>query len=290
MLLELMSDGTLAELPPESLNLNIPEKFENPSVVLLLPHNKYLLGQGSEWVVLNDSQSQNISLYDNQSISLLNEGFEPTMLNAETVNELRQKSLSQTEPPGNHRGAVRMLRSFMRNHEIFMTEEYLDERKFREFLSNDEILNKAYWALRFSMSRGDLDSVSRIKAWVKAASAFSQENNEMKLWFSILQTPDEEMFRDFENLGFSRLEIQRMSNQSASPIVVYNPASGWLVWGRFGRQRETVFFLWAYYNHELWDELRERRKLSISDIIHASWGEYDTREAMLERAKYKGDE
>ena len=38
-----MSNGTFAELPPENMpdNINLPDE---PSVMLLLPHNKYLLG------------------------------------------------------------------------------------------------------------------------------------------------------------------------------------------------------------------------------------------------------
>lgn len=283
-----MSDGSLAELPSENVDPS--------SVVLLLPHNKYLLGRGSEWVYTGEGQEhrQNVFLYDNQSISLLNDGLEPTTLNAETVNTLRKKSLSMSEPPGNHTTAVLMLRSFMRNHPAFMSEdaEYLDEEKFREnTLNHDSVLKRAYWALRFAMARGELESVSRIKAWVKAdPDLFSQAGHEMRLWFSLLEAPDKEILADLEALSFSPLEVKRMTAQNASPIVVYNPASGWLVLGRFGRQRETMFFLWAFFNHELWNELRERKKLSINDIILASWGEYETRQAMDERAKYKGDE
>ena len=296
MLLELMSDGTLAELPPEStpLNLNMPEIFSDSSVILLLPHNKYLLGHGTEWTYAGGKQSQNVFLYDNQSISLLNEGSEPITLNAETVNKLRKKSLSMSEPPGNHTTAVLMLRSFMRNHPVFMSEnaEYLDEKIFcGKILENNNLLKKAYWALRFAMARGELESVSRIKAWVKAdPDLFSQAGHEMRLWFSILETPDNEILSELEALSFSPLEVKRMAAQNASPIALYNPASGWLVLGRFGRQRETMFFLWAYYNHELWNKLRERKKLSINDIILASWGEYETRQAMNERAMYKGGE
>ena len=48
-----------------------------------------------------------------------------------------------------------------------------------------------------------------------------------------------------------------------------------------------MFSVWAYVNHNLWQELRERRKLTIQDIINAVWGEYDTIQALDERAKYK---
>ena len=45
-----------------------------------------------------------------------------------------------------------------------------------------------------------------------------------------------------------------------------------------------------YLNHELYDVLKGQKKLSTHDLILAVWGEYETQQAMKERAKYKGDE
>ncbi|MBQ4402243.1 MAG: hypothetical protein II832_08770, partial [Synergistaceae bacterium] len=265
--------------------------------MLLLPHNKYLLGQrGSEWVYYDGkpgTSPQNVFLYDSQSISLINEGSEPTILSAGTVNTLRKELFAMSEPPGNHTGAVLMLRTFMRNYPIFMSEsaEYLDEKIFLRSISQNTTLRKAYWALRFAMNRSELETLTRLKAWLKAGpEIFTRAGNDMRLWFSLLEMPDAETLAELEALSFSQLELKRMVAQNASPIVVYNQVSGWLVLGRFGRRRDTIFFLWAYFSHELWNELRERRKLSVNDIILASWGEYETRQAMIERAKYKGDE
>ena len=292
MLLELMSNGTLAELPPENMPAGLSG---DSSIVLLLPHNKYLLGQhGNEWALHDSpSNSQNIFLYDNQPISLINDDAEPTFLPAETVNTLRKELLAMSEPPGNHTGAVLMLRTFMRNNPIFMSEdaEYLDEKIFLRAIKNDSTFLKAYWALRFAMNRSELETLSRLKAWLKAGpEIFTKPGHDMKIWFSLLEIPDNETVSELEALSFSRLEITRMVAQKASPIVVYNQVSGWLVLGRFGRRRDTMFFLWAYFSHDLWNELRERKKLSVNDIILASWGEHETRQAMTERAKYKGDE
>ncbi|MBQ4430247.1 MAG: hypothetical protein II877_02000 [Synergistaceae bacterium] len=294
MLLELMSNGTLAELPPE----NMPEGISPPgdsSVMLLLPHNKYLLGQhGSEWVYAGGSPEtlpQNVFLYDSQSLSLLNDNAEPTILNAGTVNTLRRELLAMSEPPGNHTGAVLMLRTFMGKHPVFLSEnaEYLDEKIFAASVRNNPTLIKAYWTLRFAMNRGELEAVTRIKAWLKAdPDVFARSGHETRLWFSILEMPDAEAVSELESLSFSVLELKRMAAQNASPVVVYNPVSGWLVLARFGRKRDTMFFLWAYFSHDLWNELRERKKLSVNDIILSSWGEHDTRQAMTERAKYKG--
>lgn len=296
MLLELMSNGTLAELPPENIPLGISPPGDS-SVMLLLPHNKYLLGRrGSEWVIARagaspENETQNVFLYDSQSLSLINEGSEPTVLTAETVNTLRKELFALSEPPGNHTGAVLMLRTFMRNSPVFLSDnaEYLDEKFFAENMRKNTVLCKAYWALRFAMNRSELETVTRLKAWLKAGpEVFSNPVNKMRLWFSILELPSPEGIAELEALSFSQLEIKRMAAQNASPVIVYNPASGWLVLGRFGRQNETIFFLWAYLNHELWNELRERKKLSVNDIIMSLWGEYETQQAMTERAKYKG--
>lgn len=289
-----MSNGTLAELPPENIPSGIsPLLLNDSSVMLLLPHNKYLLGRGNQWVYSGgrgDSQ-QNVFLYDSQSIELLNEGAEPTILNAVTVNDLRRKLFAKSEPPGTHTGAVLMLRTFMRNLPIFMSEgaEYLDEKIFAQTLKNSPILRKAYWTIRFAMSRSELEAITRLKAWLRTGpEVFSRPGNDMHLWFSLLEMPDAEAVSELESLSFTRLELQRMAAQNSSPVVVYNQVSGWLVLARFGRKRDTMFFLWAYYTHDLWNELRERKKLSVNDIILSSWGEYDTRRAMTERAKYKG--
>ena len=290
-----MSNGTLAELPPDSTPAGISPPGD-ASVMLLLPHNKYLLGRGSSWVYagMNPGTSpQNVFLYDSQSITLINDNAEPTIIPSGTVNTLRRELFSLSEPPGNHTSAVLMLRTFMRDYPIFTSEgaEYLDEKIFSMTLRDNATLKKAYWALRFAMNRGELETLTRLKAWIKAdPEVFSRPGHDMRLWFSILEVPVGEAAAELESLSFSQLELKRMAAQNASPVIVYNQASGWLVLARFGRKKDTMFFLWAYYSHDLWNELRERRKLSVRDIILASWGEYETREAMTEREKYKGDD
>ncbi|MBR4196238.1 MAG: hypothetical protein IKQ95_05960 [Synergistaceae bacterium] len=300
MLLELMSNGSLAELPPENFSPP-PEIFPTPPgdscVMLLLPHNKYLIGRrGSEWIYSGEGRETSphkVHLYDSQSIELLNDGAESTILTAGTVNTLRRELFARSEPPGNHTGAVLMLRTFMRNEPVFLSlnAEYLDEKYFLQAVKDNIILTKAYWTLRFAMNRGELETLTRLKAWLKAGpEVFTRPGHDSRIWFSLLDMPDSDAMKELEELSFSPLELKRMSAQNASPIVLYNQLSGWLVLGRLGRNRDTIFFLWAYMNHELWNELRERRKLTVNDIVLALWGEYETRSAMSERAKYKGAE
>ena len=294
-----MSNGKLAELPPENAP-KVPDGIlmpEEPSVMLLLPHNKYLLGTSEgKWIYASnkpDEQPLNVYLYENEDISLINEGTRPTVIPADTVNILRRELFSLSEPPGHHEPTVLMLRTIMRNHPVFSNNdsEFLDEKFFAEFMKRDLILYKAYWTLRFSLARGELETTGRLKAWLRAEpKIFESPRSVMKIWFSILDLPDESVLNELVELNFSRLELQHLSQQQASPIVVYNPLAGWLIIGQFGRKIHTIFRAWMYLSHELYNELRHVKKMNTHDIIQAVWGEYETQQAMKERAKYKGDE
>ncbi|MBR6901863.1 MAG: hypothetical protein IKN30_07375 [Synergistaceae bacterium] len=295
MLLELMSNGTLAELPPENKPEGITESDEN-SVMLLLPHNKYLLGtDGGQWIYASsrpDEQPQGVYLYEDQVLSLLNEGTTPTIIPADTVNFLRRELFSLSEPPGHHVSTVLMLKTFMRDNLVFDDEKnFLDEKNFSLFMKNDAVLYKAYWTLRFSLSRSELETAGKLKAWLKAGpKVFENPMYDMKIWFSILNLPEADAIKELVELSFSNLELHYISKQFASPLVVYNPVSGWLIVGQFGRKRNVIFRVWLYLNHELYHELKNIKKMTVHDIILAAWGEYETRQAMTERAKYKGAE
>lgn len=287
LLLELMSNGTLAELPPENMPASLPD---DASVVLLLPHNKYLLGTNDRWLYGSaGTEPQNVYLYDNEGLSLFNDGAKPTVLSPGTVNALLRKLTMNAEPPGRHSATVLMLRTIMREHAVFSSDEFLDEKIFARFTVHDDILNRAYWTTRFALARGEMETVRRLKSWLKAGpEVFSDERFSAKLWFSIQNLPDAEAIEELKELSFVEQELRRMSEQNISPLVMYNPISGWLILGRFGRSgREIMFSVWVYVNHEMWQELRERRKLPIQDIINAVWAERETQNAIDERAKYK---
>ncbi len=296
MLLELMSNGTLAELPPENLpgGIKLPDE---PSVMLLLPHNKYLLGTSNDkWLYadsINGRDSHYVSLYDDEVLSLMNDGSKPTILPGKTVTALRKELFMLSEPPGNYYAAVSMLRTFMRYHSVFSQNvtELPDEKTFYQAMKNDAILCKAYWTLRFALARSEMETVGRLKSWLRAGpDIFTQSNMISHLWFSIMNLPDDSAVSELEELSFSRLELNRMSAQNVSPLLVYNPKAGWLILGRFGRNSGTMFLVWVYLNHEIYSELRERKHMSIQDIIYSVWGEYETQQAMIERMKYKGDD
>ena len=286
-----MSNGSLAELPPDSLpgSIDIPD---DTAVMLLLPHNKYLLGtDGGQWIYgRQGAEGKSVYLYDNEGLSLFNDGAQPTVIPAETVNTLRRKLLMHSEPPGRHAGTILTLRTLMRDHKVFSSEgvEFLDEEAFARHMKNDEILEKAYWTLRFALARGEQEAIWRLKSWLKTGpEIFRKYEHSARLWFSILDLPDKDAISELEELSFSASELRRLSAQNISPLVLYNPSSGWLVLGRYGRGMNIMYSVWLYAEHDLWHELREQRKMTIQEIISSIWSEHDTREAMNERAKYK---
>lgn len=290
-----MSNGSLAELPPD--NLPDSKKInDEASVMLLLPNNKYLLGTDRDnWVYGRPGIfARNVYLYDDERLTLSNDGAEPAIiLSAETVNTLRRKLLMHSQPPGRHSDAVLMLRTMMHSHPVFSTDgaEFLDEKFFSRFMNDDCILERAYWTLRFALARGETEAQIRLKSWLRTGpEVFMNASHSARLWFSIQNLPDSTALAEIEELSFSVTEMLRMSAQNISPLVLYNPASGWLVLGRFGRGRSALFSVWLYADNELWHELRNIRKLPVNEVINAVWGEYDTRQAMNELAKYRGDD
>ena len=228
LLLELLSNGTLAELPPDNApdGIRLPEE---PSVMLLLPHHKYLLGteqKGSEkWIYASDkpgTQPQNVFLYDNEILSLTNDNAQPTILPARTVTELRRELFMQTEPPGRHSATVLLLRTFMRDNPALKSDDagFLDEKIFSRCMKQDITLYKAYWTLRFALNRSEMETITRLKAWLKAdPEIFSEYGGTMRLWFSLLEEPDNEGMLDLEELSFSRMELPEPSLSSGqSPL------------------------------------------------------------------------
>lgn len=286
-----MSNGTLAELPPENIPNNITMPDE-PSVMLLLPHNKYLLGTASKWVLSSGDKHQNIFLYDDQVLSLSNGDSKPTVIPKETVKALRRELFSLTEPPGRHVPTLLMLRTLLDKYRAL---NLFDKKFFNELIKNDLTFCKTYWTLRFALARREFETVRRLKAWLKAdPEIFTKSKNEMKLWFSISDIPDKSVINELKKLSFTELEIERIAAQKISPVILYNPVSGWLIASRFnyeyGKKSDTMFVVWEYLSHDLYCELKEYKNMSVNDIILALWGEYETRQAMQERAKYKGDE
>jgi len=291
MVLELLSNGNLARLPDGYM----PDGVALPKgavVALLLPHNKYLVGTADKWLYsgLNDDKAKEVFLYDDTNLSLNGHIVIP----ARIVNELRKELFMMCEPPGQHAATVMLLKTFLKYHPAFVNENinYLDEKIFALEMQKDMRLYKAYWTLRFALARSELEEVTRIKAWLRAGPEnFEKSGHEARIYFSLGDLPDEVSLRELEEkYRFTKLELQKISTQNVSPVTVYNPESGRLIHGRYGRSNnlsEAIFFVWVYVNHDFWNVLKEVRKMHVNEIVNAVWGYYDTLEAVNERNKYK---
>lgn len=301
MILELMSNGTLARLPRSSLpaGLSLPD---GPSVLALLPYNRYLLGRPSgaedKWVWGKAGERpQEVFLYEDENLSLPRAGAAPIVIPQRAVMSLKRELFSQMEPPGDHKAAVLTLRSLLRGHPAFADgSPFLDEASFAQLMRNDGLLRKGYWTLRFALARGELDEVTRLKAWLKAGPellevqrAEAQAGERPRIWFSILDHPGDEALGELEALAFSREDLQRMVAQRILPLILFNTRSGYLVLDRAGKNEGTSFFVWAFLPPPLWAELRERRKLTVHELILALWGQHDVEAALRERARYSSE-
>ena len=162
----------------------------------------------------------------------------------------------------------------------------------QEFINNmeqtgDEFLIKAYWTLRFALARKEFDITNRLKAWVKADPALLEKfKDQIKIWFSLQETPDENITAELEELGFPDLVVKRIIAQNAVPLIIYNPPTGYLILTKPGNDSGSNFYIWAFMPQDLWDELRERKKLLIQDIALALWASLDADKALEERARY----
>lgn len=288
-----MSDGTLARLPQMSLPEGIPDP-ESPFVMVLLPYNRYLLGYSlkralERWVWGRPGdEPREVFLYEDRELSLIAEGSTSTVLPPKLVSHLRSALLAQMDPPGEHLSSVLILRGLMRDHAAFAEGvSFRDEAAFSRFLDEDEVLRKGYWALRLALARGEFDIVVRLRAWLKAGpSVFSSQEAPARIWFSILDLPGNRDLLELEALSFSSEDLRHMVSQKTVPLLLFNPRSGYLVLSRFGARDRAPFNLWAFFPAALWGEIRERRKLTLKEVLLAVWGEYDASRALLERSRY----
>ncbi|MCR5347875.1 MAG: hypothetical protein K6E38_08860 [Fretibacterium sp.] len=302
MTFELMTNGTLAKLP-QNVPLEGVTLPAGPFVLLLLPHNRYLLGtagagdRSERWVWGRPgSKPQEVFLYNGEELVLSTEGLPAIRLSGGTASRLKGELLAQTPPPGEHLPAVIILRGFMKDHAAFADGVlFQDEAVFARFMEEDEVLLKAYWALRIAMAHGDFDAAARLKLWIKVGpDLFEGLVPRTGVWFSLLDIPSEEDIQEMEALSFSREDLQHMVAQRISPLLLFNPRSGYLILARFGRQGASAsrnalpasFLVWAFVPPPIWTELRERRKLPVHEVLLALWGQHDVERALEERSRY----
>jgi hypothetical protein len=90
---------------------------------------------------------------------------------------------------------------------------------------------------------------------------------------------------ELEALSFSVDDLQRMVSQSTLPVVLFSK-TGYLVLSDFASSGGAAFRVWVYLPAPLWNELRDRLKLSIRDLVLSAWGYRDAVQALVERGRY----
>jgi len=294
MIFELMSKGNMAMLPEDMAVHGLPE-MPSPRILLLLPYSRYLAGFASmknyeRWILgkLGTDESAEVFLYDGRAKTLHLDETEKVTLSAEITTELRAQLSRLMPPPGEHLPSALILRGLL-GEEFFASDgDFLKrEESVEEVLEKTPIARMAYWGIRFALFRNDYEAVSRIKTWLKNASdVFEGAQQIPRVWFSLTEIPGKKDIQEMEALAFSLDDLQRMNSQSSRPVVLYSK-SGYLILSDFGGEGpESAFRIWMFLPIALWNEMRERRKLSIREIVMASWGFLDGISAENDRSRY----
>jgi hypothetical protein len=235
---------------------------------------------------------QEVFLYENGPQSLVVDETTRVAISANVISEIRGALFSQMLPPGEHLPTVLILRGVLKEHHAFKDDVLVqNEPAFLQCIDKDSALNMTYWAVRFALFRGEFEAIARIKTWLRAASDLFDPNESAlpghapKVWFSLTPLPGGKELSELEALSFSVVDVPRKISQSALPVVLFSKA-GYLVLSDFGGVGGSAFRVWVFLPAFLWNELRERRKLSIRDLVISAWGYCDGVQAVAERGRY----
>jgi hypothetical protein len=290
MIFELMSKGTVVRLPDDRAGL--PER-EDAHVLLLLPYNRFLLGtpgirRTDEWVLgkLGSGETTEVFLYDSRPVVLSLGDNGTVTLSNDVVANLRSRLFEQMLPPGEHLPAALIVRSLIQNGSSVDDEVVKSEQTFFDALEKDEMARMAYWGIRFALVRGDYGAVTRIKTWLKNAAGVFEEGVPPRVWFSLTDLPGRKDIGEMETYSFTLDDLQRMHSQSSRPVVLYSKTGYLILAEQAVDNTETSFRIWMYLPVPIWNELREKRKLSIREIVSATWGYIDALDAIAERGRY----
>ena len=289
MIFEFMSHGSIVELPEDSI---IIDGYRSEDVILLLPYNRYLQGKmlnGYEnWKLcrIGHTEQEETYLYEREARLLSFDNGHEVIISREDVEKLKNALLSSNSPPGEHFQAAAVLKGIIEpeivNSELFVFDEELAlmqlERKIEA--------KAAYWAIRFALSRGEHDTVSRIKLWYRIAPLIAFSEPKVLVWFSLTQMPDSEAITIMNSLGFSDENINKIADQTVSPVVLFG-RNGSLLFISYGDGHRTpIFREWAFYPKSVWNELREQKRKTLRDLLAIAWGANEARQALKLSARY----
>ncbi|MCL1941719.1 MAG: hypothetical protein FWG09_07235 [Synergistaceae bacterium] len=288
MIFELMSRGNIVELPDDS---NITDGCDPEDVILLLPYNRYLQGKmqnGYEsWKLcrIGNAEREEVFLYEGETRALNFDGHQ-VHISQDVADKLKSALLSSTSPPGEHFQAAAILKVILEpdmvNNDLFA----YDEAYAMARLDSKIEAKAAYWAVRFALSRGEHEAISRIKSWYRIAPGIAFSEPKVMVWFSLTQMPDHEAVASMVSLGMSEENISRIASQTVSPVVLFSK-KGYLLFASYGDgQRTPIFREWAYFPTSVWNELRERKRVTLRELLSAAWGANEARQALKLGARY----
>ena len=291
MIFELMSRGNIVELPEAP---NVINGYEPEDVILLLPYNRYLQGKiqsGYEsWKLckIGIPEQEEIFLYEGETRAL-NFDSHRVIISQEVVDKLKNTLLASTMPPGEHFQAAAVLKGILEpdiiNDELFV----IDEAFAMERLDKKIEAKAAYWAVRLALSRGEHDAVSRIKLWYRIAPSIAFSEPRVLVWFSLTQMPDFEAVTSMVSLGISEENISWVAAQTVSPVVLFSQ-KGYLLFASYGDGQKTPFFReWAYFPVPVWNELRDRKRITLRELLTVAWGADEVRKAWKIGVRYSNN-
>jgi len=289
MIFELMSRGNIAELPEGSVTVN---EHEPEDVILLLPYNRYLWGKiqsGYEsWKLckIGNKEQEEIFLYEGEARTLNFNSDHQVTISQKVVEKLKSALFMSVPPPGEHFRSAAILKWIL-EPEITDNESFIFDETYAMAQLDKRIEAKAaYWAVRFAVSREEYDTVSRIKLWYRIAPRIAFSEPKFHVWFSLVPMPDAEAVALMVSLGFSEENIGRVAAQTVSPVVLFSK-NGYLLFASYGDGQKTpIFREWVYFPTYIWNELRERKRITLRELLAIAWGANEARQAIRISSRY----
>ncbi|AFM22326.1 MAG: hypothetical protein GX487_02955 [Acetomicrobium flavidum] len=297
-LYELMSSGEIVRLPDSDSVAGIPTEF-SPLVALFMPFNRVLIGSAFcksyevwRWGKMGSYEWNEVTLCRDRpkffDLGLLGK----ILLTKDSVNSLRKGLLELLEPPGDHEMTVSILQNIMKRRiatdkkgEIIKPYGHNLESSVK-----DITLEMAYWGLRWALLWNMTESVSRIQIWLSRSLDVLNPSytSPPPMWFSLSKFPDESVLQQWEEEGFVADQLKHFELSESNPTVIKGLDSYLL---RYIYRFKEIFeaqslYVWLSLSVPLWEDLRSRCLLSLSEVLLACWGFKDAVDAANEMMLY----
>lgn len=294
MIFELMSDGRVVRLPDNARLYGVPS-YLLPKVVLFLPYSRMIVGTSvgetmDSWFYgkIGSDKWKEIFLYEGESLIMKEPGIPDVEIPARSVEFLKGHLLEQLRPPGSHISTLMVLRSVKKDLFIFnQGNHWTNENWVIERIANDDLMRRAYWGIRKALLENSSAMLERIKLWF--SSGYDIQNysdQELHLWFSLTDLPEERDLRQIERLGFTRDNLIQMNTNFSNPVVLSSAMGYLILLTQYSGDEYSELRVWMSLSETLWEELRRKRKMSVREIVGICWGYMEAFEAEQEMSKY----